>query len=107
MTLSVEEDRADSHDRRALLDRRLEILARAHRERLKTALACELGEAREVRAAEPRILGERRHRHQPRDFDGRTGDEGVELAGGDSGLSLLAADVDLDQDPQALGRVAA
>ncbi|MGA3362721.1 MAG: hypothetical protein ABSD82_11910 [Solirubrobacteraceae bacterium] len=52
-----------------------------------------------------RIAGLRRHRHQPDDLDRRATDEGVELVGCDSRLRLLAADVDLDQDLEALRRV--
>ena len=47
------------------------------------------------------IVGERRHRHQPRDRQRRAGDEVVELGGGDACLSGLLGEVDLDQDAQA------
>src|SRR5215204_980856 len=97
---------ADTYDRRALLDGDREILRRAHREARQAVGVGELAQGREMAPAVLRDLGERGHRHEAGDPDGRALDERPELGPGDAGLALLPGDVDLHEDLR-LGRAVA
>src|SRR5207245_3312466 len=95
MSLPVQ-DRADADVRRALLRRDAVVLARPHRELAQAVLGCELAETAEVRPRGFGISGLRRHRHQAAHVSVER-EEGGELVRRDSGLRLLAREVDLHE----------
>src|SRR3954471_9412573 len=78
-----------AYDGGALLDGDREVLRRAHREPSQSVGLGELAQRGEVAPAVLRVLGERRHRHQPADPYGSALEEGGELARDDARLALL------------------
>src|SRR5262249_42879755 len=86
----AEDRRPDAHDRRALFDRRLEVVGHAHRQLGEVERRGELGEAAEARAV---VLARRGYGHEPTAAHaGEAPDRGHQrrhLVPGDAPLAVL------------------